>query len=559
MQKLPVEIVHRIFDHLDIETIFFSIRPVCRSFQSIALNYDRFDFHLKLSSKSHFDVLCRFLPPENIRSLTLYNNEQIPDQISTFLQQVRLRQLTRLHSIDLDGIDEFQLNYLFKRLNVNLLRSFSIRINQYDYRRRKTIVNYLSTVVKQTNLRNLYLNIKNSRISDLSWPINSSIKCLTINENMKFDNLMKIFSCSPELHRLIILETFFGRDTDHRKGYSFVQLKSLTIEKVDCSMNKLESFLCLTPSLSSLKLSGRCSTFDGKRWEDFVQINLPHLDQFQFDLRCYQMSKQTSEDFHSMIEPFRSPFWLEHKKWFVQFQWHPLYSFNYKLYSIPMCESSFDVDLSLKKEIISTSDERFQATGINEIISRLEISSTEPILTSMNVPFFSNVTKLNLYFDGKMWINSRNLSRMINLRQLVEVQLDFHYLDPINVDFLCHILALLDQPSKLSMLIIRSLFHQDYMYPYFKRIFRKLPSQIKYLQIPIKDIEQIPMIVQHCHQLRVLQIPKTRLSFSKQTREWFDINTIGSIVSQSFQYDTIWIGKIQKTNQSNPKRMKLSE
>ena len=88
MENLPVEIFHRIFDHLDIETLFFSVRPVCRSFQSIVLNYGQFDFHLKLSSKAHFDVLCRFIPPQNIRSLTLYKNERIPDQISSFLQQV---------------------------------------------------------------------------------------------------------------------------------------------------------------------------------------------------------------------------------------------------------------------------------------------------------------------------------------------------------------------------------------------------------------------------------------------------------------------------------------
>ena len=35
MDNLPVEIFHRIFDHLDIETIFFSIRPVCRLFRSL--------------------------------------------------------------------------------------------------------------------------------------------------------------------------------------------------------------------------------------------------------------------------------------------------------------------------------------------------------------------------------------------------------------------------------------------------------------------------------------------------------------------------------------------
>ena len=62
METLPVEIFHRIFDHLDIETIFFSLRPVDRLFRSIVLNYDRWDFHLKIASKAQFDVLCRLLP-----------------------------------------------------------------------------------------------------------------------------------------------------------------------------------------------------------------------------------------------------------------------------------------------------------------------------------------------------------------------------------------------------------------------------------------------------------------------------------------------------------------
>ena len=180
---------------------------------------------MKISSKAHFDVLCRFLPPHQIRSLTLYNNEQIPDQISTFLQQVRLRQLTRLQSIHLDGIEEFQFNYLLKRINLNLLRSFSIRISKYDDRSRKTTVNYLSTIIKQVNFRRLYLNMNNDRISELSWPMNCSIECLTVNGNVPFDTLVKIFSCSPQLHRLIIKGTFFEIDINDRKGHSICSVK----------------------------------------------------------------------------------------------------------------------------------------------------------------------------------------------------------------------------------------------------------------------------------------------------------------------------------------------
>ena len=150
---------------------------------SLLLSYHGFNFHSTIISKDRFEVLCRRISPHQIRSLTLYNNEQIPDQISLFLSKVRLRELTRLHSIHLDGIEEFQLNYLLKRISLNLLQSFSIKIGKYDNRRKKTMVNHLSTIVKQSNLRNLHLNIQNKRLSDISWSINSSIKCLTITGN----------------------------------------------------------------------------------------------------------------------------------------------------------------------------------------------------------------------------------------------------------------------------------------------------------------------------------------------------------------------------------------
>ena len=349
MEKLPVEIFYQIFDYLHIETIFFTIRPVSRSFQSIVLNYDRWNFHLKMASKAQFDAPCQLLPPQNIRSLTLYNNEHIPDQISSFLQQVHLRQLTRLHSIHLDGINEFQLNYLCQKINLNLLRSFSIRITDDDDRKGKEIVNYLSTVVSQANLRHLYLNMNNSRISDLSWPMKSSIECLTINREVWFDNLVKILSCSPQLHRLIIKNIVYIIKIKDRHRYFFPQLKSLIIEEVRWTMNELESFLLLTPSLSCLKLIGLCWDFDGKRWEEFVQVNLPHLDQFQFDIKCHQAIREPRVDFERIMQSFRSPFWVEDKKWFVQCQWHPFDSCAFEFYSIPMCKSSLKMDLECKK------------------------------------------------------------------------------------------------------------------------------------------------------------------------------------------------------------------
>ena len=112
IEKLPVELFHRIFDNLDVETILFSIRPVCRLFQSVVKTYDRFILHFKLISKSNFNILCRLINPKNVISLTLSNDEETSDQIDLFISLVHLRQVTRLRSLTLLNVDIFQLDFI---------------------------------------------------------------------------------------------------------------------------------------------------------------------------------------------------------------------------------------------------------------------------------------------------------------------------------------------------------------------------------------------------------------------------------------------------------------
>ena len=51
--------------------------------------------------------------------------------------------------------------------------------------------------------------------------------------------------------------------------------------------------------------------------------------------------------------------------------------------------------------MISTGDQTFQTTNIDQMTLRLSMFLTESILTSVNIPHFPNVIKLHLYFHGK--------------------------------------------------------------------------------------------------------------------------------------------------------------
>ena len=53
-----------------------------------------------------------------------------------------------------------------------------------------------------------------------------------------------------------------------------------------------------------------------------------------------------------------------------------------------MCKSLLDLDFAWKEEIISTSNERFEPTNIDQIILRLENWVTESIFSKCNETSF---------------------------------------------------------------------------------------------------------------------------------------------------------------------------
>jgi len=380
IEILPVEIFHRIFDNLDTETILLSIRLVCRLFRSIFHYFKRYYFEFKIKTKRNFHLFCRLIKPENVISLTLSDNEHIPNQIYLFISLISLRQFTRLHSINFLGIDEYQLNIILKRIHLNSLISFSLNIQKYDDRRKKTTLHFLSSIMTKSNLRKIELNIKYDRISNIVWPLNCNIRYLIINEDIYLDDLCRILSNSSQLHTLILKENIIN---DKIVTSSFPQLTSLTIERLDITIDKLESLLLLTPSLIYLKLIGEGNLCDGKRWEEFIQINLSHLDKFEFFINISRSINRTREDLELIIESFRTPFWIEYKQWFVICEFHKR-SYKVQLYSIPICKSIYQYELNTENIFVSNSTISLYnnpsiTNHINEINLSLKLSTNHLI------------------------------------------------------------------------------------------------------------------------------------------------------------------------------------
>jgi hypothetical protein len=205
-----------------------------------------------------------------------------------------------------------------KEINLNLLTSFSFGIRQHDDARKETTINLLSSVIAKSSLHKLQLHTNNERMLQILWPINCTIQYLTINGCINMDKFCTIFRCSPYLHTLIMSEMPEGM-INHLSSICFRQLISLTIEEVRIS-----------------------KMMDGKRWEEFIKINLPQLDIFEFYFNESRLPRPTMKDLELVISSFKTSFWIEHKKWFVSYEndRYCLWKKFINLYSIPISKSS---------------------------------------------------------------------------------------------------------------------------------------------------------------------------------------------------------------------------
>ncbi|UJR07083.1 hypothetical protein I4U23_011371 [Adineta vaga] len=573
MDSLPVEILYRIFDNLDAQTIIFSVRCVCRLFGNVVHTYDRYRLDFKSIYLSDFHLLCRLIHPQNVRSLILCNSEYTPNEINLFLSTVRLRQFTRLHSLTLIDIEEFQMNMILKRINLDLLKSFSLHIHKYDDRRAKTTLNFLSSIVTNSNIRNLELNIKPNRLCDISWPIHCRIKYLSINDDISFNDLCQILTCSPQLRTLIIggkLLNYMIQSTSSQK-YSFPQLTSVTFNDLNLTNNELELFLLSTPSLIYLKVIGDKFLIDGNRWEQFIEINLSQLDRFEFFMNVPVVQKQTHADLDAIIQSFQSPFWIQHKKWFVVCEFTMSYSYKIQIYSIPICKTILEYKCDEEKVFVcsnSTISSWYDDSTIRNNSDKtnllLKLSMNDSFKNKefeKNKQLFPKVTKLHIDIERRFSVNSMEfLMSLIDISRLVEVKLESFTFNKLNKHSLFEAITIIERSPNLSSLIIRSRYSKSELYVYLNDLCSILPCRIKYLQIPVNQLHQVETIIERCPYLSVVKFEISRSKLSEQVIEWFTNNTINSVYRKRCGCDIIWIGK-KKTNEieCNHKRIKLND
>jgi len=185
-------------------------------------------------------------------SLTLPNGEQTLNQIDLFLSLFHLRQVTRLRSLTLFYINEDQLDFILKRINLKTLRSLSCHITNYDGKRKNRIKPTRLSIVTPSSLHKLEIDTS-SIMTKMVWPVYSITEYLFPSNRIDINDLCKMLEYSPNFHILILSEIPRGSINKLTSIY-FRQLKSLSLTNICVRIDEVEMFLLLIPSVVYLKL-----------------------------------------------------------------------------------------------------------------------------------------------------------------------------------------------------------------------------------------------------------------------------------------------------------------
>ena len=400
---LPIEILHRIFDHLDVRTVIGSVRGVSKRFYGAVNSYNHFQIDLRSGKKPLVETISRLIESSNVTSLILSDGYNAEGLIELFLKAFDLNKFKRLRSLTLYQINDNQAMQILQDINIDTL--VLLTIDKYE-RLNNGVFSSVSSLIVRTNLQKLYLTSLDYSHNGPLWPTESRLQHLTIRDctyhgyhiilrNLLYLRTLKIRKCTMNnIDEPISLYTTTTSNSAKRQRNStdstgtmignyfytfyvlisvYTQLKSLSIGDCDISIQELERLLSLIPSLEHLKLVSlkeqkRNQKFDGLYWEQFIQNNLRLLNKFQFYFTCEMRKLDDVDQLMPFILSFQSSFWLTKKHCSITCDYIPRES-KVRLYTTPI---SKDLKLTCLALQISSTNPSYCATlDSNEKVSVL--------------------------------------------------------------------------------------------------------------------------------------------------------------------------------------------
>lgn len=328
-EDLPNEVLYELLDYLDISDSFEAFFHQNIRFQYLLIHNPLFlKIDLSYLSKSKFEECCTKIISKNLtRVLSLrFTN---PLTMDTFLSLISFNEsFLHLESISFNEINFEKLESILIYLSI-LPRLYSLTINNNIEISDSSSI--YSLIFRLPFLKSCIISPKFYGGSLLLKPIKNSvspIEYLSITRHCSLNQFLTFLSYTPNLHRLsnfTLSETTPITD-DHFPGTP-PELTHVSIKLWRMSFESLKYLsMKLFHHVQILKICTRADDYYliAERWEDLIVHSMPNLRVFDFQHYWEPVDNDENEQrtYHSLIERFNSPFWMD-RQWFFTHQHFP--------------------------------------------------------------------------------------------------------------------------------------------------------------------------------------------------------------------------------------------
>jgi hypothetical protein len=311
---------------------------------NVLSSYNHYLVNLESIRKSHFDLICRNIRPEQVILLILSDKKDTPNESQLFRSFFSIEQFIHLRALKFIKLDDDGESFFSDLYKIEHLVSFEIDVK----------IN-LPLIRISPILERLTINIPSGIYFDLDPSIAmiqlEQLRHLSLS-NCSCKQLQKIFYRAIRLTSLKVCLTFLNaEEIDTFTNFHQEQTTKFSLVSLSLSINAageyrnhvkyihfpffsghtimqmhLERFLAPLQRLRRLELitshGAEHQFLDAYRWEIFIIEHFPQLLTFNFKFFSRNIDR-------NVIDQYRRPFWLD-KHWYVACD-----SSNSFLYTVP--------------------------------------------------------------------------------------------------------------------------------------------------------------------------------------------------------------------------------
>ncbi|CAF1394779.1 unnamed protein product [Adineta ricciae] len=419
LESLANELLLDLFEYFDGIHLLNGFYDLNHRFNQLLLHhFHNYSFDFRSVSKRHFNLACReYLPLviDRIVSLHLSDDDETPKLPELFLSQI----FTFEYFIYLKSLSFYCLRSL------DLLNQIIIQCRQLSSLTRLNIINFYVDYeenIAVTLMNNIWsLNLIHCHLDNFysGGRCFSGIETVcTTMEYLSIENIYcdltimyHLFQYTPNLRQLSTASDYCSDDQS-------IYVKGLLVNKFELSFEG--SIQCLTnllqhmPNLCSLTLKTSDIKLNGYQFEEIFRKYLTKLKVFRLKMNFhFDESTDKNRQIDELLDTYRTEFWLEQHRWFVQCDWDPHDVFDRViLYTLPYAFNDFLYIDTIQSQ--STASNQLNNSSYDRVNTlRYCYSSTVPTLGSMcKTCRFDRICRLKLHIPcrNSFWLNIPTLN-----------------------------------------------------------------------------------------------------------------------------------------------------